>query len=73
MIETHTRYSYSSLPSRPRYRWPNGTRVAVYVAMNVEAFRFGTGKGAGIAPRISLSATASIRGGTTETASDSGV
>ncbi len=50
MIETHTRYSYSSLTSRPRYRWPNGTRVAVYVAMNVEVFRFGTGKGAAIAP-----------------------
>lgn len=50
MLESHNRYPYSSLPSRPRYHWPNGSRVAVYVAMNIEAFRFGTGKGAAIAP-----------------------
>ncbi len=50
MLKDHGRYPYSSLPSRPKYEWPNGTRVAVYVAMNIEAFSFGEGKGAAIAP-----------------------
>ena len=50
MLKDHGRYPYSSLPSRPKYEWPNGTKVAVYVAMNIEAFSFGEGKGAAIAP-----------------------
>ena len=31
-------------------RWPGGRRLAVYVALNIEAFGFGVGKGAAIAP-----------------------
>ncbi len=50
MLKDHGRYLYSGLPSRPRYEWPNGARVAVYVAINIEAFSFGEGKGAAIAP-----------------------
>ena len=50
MLKDHGRYPYSSLPSRPKYEWPNGTKVAVYVAMNIEAFSYGEGKGAAIAP-----------------------
>ena len=49
-IKTHTRYDYSSITSRPVYNWPNGTRLAVYVALNIEQFSFGEGKGAAIAP-----------------------
>ena len=50
MLETHGRYDYSSIVSRPVYDWPDGRRLAVYVALNVEVFAFGRGKGAGIAP-----------------------
>ena len=50
MLKDHGRYPYSSLPSRKKYQWPNGTKVAVYIAMNIEAFSFGDGKGAAIAP-----------------------
>jgi allantoinase len=50
MIKTHERFDYSSIVSRPVYDWPNGTRLAVYVAINVEQFSFGEGKGAAIAP-----------------------
>ncbi|MBT5266196.1 MAG: polysaccharide deacetylase family protein [Rhodospirillaceae bacterium] len=50
MIRSHGRYEYSNIQSRPTYEWPNGTRLAVYVAINVEAFSFGEGKGAAIAP-----------------------
>ena len=49
-IQTHTRYDYSSITSRPAYNWPNGSRLAVYVALNIEQFSFGEGKGAAIAP-----------------------
>ena len=50
MIRSHGRYPYSSIATRPVYDWPNGTRLAVYVAVNVEQFSFGEGKGAAIAP-----------------------
>jgi hypothetical protein len=49
-IEHHNRFSYSNILERPRYDWPNGTRLAVFTALNMEVFRFGKGKGAGIAP-----------------------
>ena len=50
MLPTHGRYEYSSITSRPDYAWPGGRRLAVYVALNIEAFGFGVGKGAAIAP-----------------------
>ncbi len=50
MIRTHGRYPYSNITARPVYDWPNGTRLAVYVAVNIEQFSFGEGKGAAIAP-----------------------
>jgi allantoinase len=50
MLPTHGRYAYSSITSRPDYSWPDGRRLAVYVALNIEAFGFGVGKGAAIAP-----------------------
>ncbi len=50
MVRTHGRYDYSNITTRPTYDWPNGTRLAVYVAVNIEQFSFGEGKGAAIAP-----------------------
>src|SRR5258705_11657298 len=50
MLPTHGRYDYSSITTRPDYDWPEGRRLAVYVALNIEAFAFGVGKGAAIAP-----------------------
>ncbi|MDY8111108.1 polysaccharide deacetylase family protein [Fulvimarina sp. 2208YS6-2-32] len=47
----HARYPYSALPERPVFAWPNGRRLAVYVALNVETFSFGEGEGAGLAPK----------------------
>lgn len=49
-LESHGRYAYRSILDRPDYSWPGGKRLAVYVALNIEAFRFGRGKGAAIAP-----------------------
>ena len=50
MLPTHHRYRYSSIVSRPDYTWPGGRRLAVYVAVNIEAFGYGVGKGVAIAP-----------------------
>lgn len=50
MIRSHGRYPYRNINDRPDYSWPDGRRLAVYVAMNIEQFSFGEGKGAAIAP-----------------------
>ncbi|GGB20866.1 polysaccharide deacetylase [Allosediminivita pacifica] len=49
MLEDHGRFAYSSIDSRPDYSWPEGKRLAVYVAMNIEVFRYGKGKGLAMA------------------------
>jgi allantoinase len=50
VLPTHGRYRYSSIVSRSDYTWPGGRRLAVYLAVNIEAFGYGVGKGAAIAP-----------------------
>jgi peptidoglycan/xylan/chitin deacetylase (PgdA/CDA1 family) len=50
MLPTHGRYEYSNITRRADYTWPGGSRLAVYVALNVEAFGFGIGQGVAIAP-----------------------
>lgn len=42
-LVTHGRYSSSSIKDRPTYRWPNGTGLAVYIAVGVEEYSFGEG------------------------------
>ena len=49
-LTTHDRYDYSPLRGRPDYTWPNGRRLAVYFALNLEHFHFGEGLGAELAP-----------------------
>jgi len=41
MHQSHNRYRFSRIDTRPVYDWPNGTRLAVYIAVNIEHFRFG--------------------------------
>ena len=50
MLPTPGRYEYSNITKREVYDWPNNTRLAVYVAVNIEQFSYGEGKGAAIAP-----------------------
>lgn len=45
-LPDHGRYSYSPITERPDFSWPNGKRLAVYVALNLEHFAFGEGLGA---------------------------
>jgi allantoinase len=49
-LPTHGRFAYSGIDARPRYSWPGGARLAVYLAVNLEHFAFGEGLGAGLAP-----------------------
>ena len=50
MLARHDRYDFSAITSRPPYEWPGGKRLAVYVGLNLEAFAFGEGLGAELAP-----------------------
>src|SRR5207237_5806612 len=50
MLPTHGRYDYAAWPERPRYAWPGGARLAVYLGVNLEHFAFGEGLGAELAP-----------------------
>jgi peptidoglycan/xylan/chitin deacetylase (PgdA/CDA1 family) len=50
MLPTHGRYDYQGWPERPRYAWPGGATLAVYLGVNLEHFAFGEGLGAELAP-----------------------
>ena len=43
MLASHGRFDYSAITERPGFTWPGGKRLAVYVALNLEAYAFGEG------------------------------
>jgi len=49
-LPTHGRFGYRPILRRPDWRWPNGSRLAVYLGFNIEHFAFGEGMGAAIGP-----------------------
>ena len=49
-LKSHGRFDYSAITARPLYDWPNGKRLAVYLAVNLEHFSFGEGLGAELCP-----------------------
>ena len=42
-LRSHGRYDFNQLPSRPAGCWPDGARLAFYVALNLEQYAFGDG------------------------------
>ena len=69
----HTRYGYSPIVKRPDYSWPDGKRLAFYIALNIEHFAFGTGIGMDpTQPRPARRPRATTPGATTATASATG-
>lgn len=44
-------WTYSARPARPKARWPGGARVALWVAVGVEAYRSDQGRTEDILPR----------------------
>jgi allantoinase len=49
-IRTHHRFPYDPITSRKVFDWPEGRRLAFYIALNLEWFSFGDGLGAELAP-----------------------
>ena len=49
-LKSPDRYDYVPLRGRPDYAWPDGRRLAVYFALNLEHFSYGEGLGAELAP-----------------------
>jgi peptidoglycan/xylan/chitin deacetylase (PgdA/CDA1 family) len=50
MLRSHARYAESPIASRPDFSWPGGARLAVYVALGVEAYAFGEGMTENLVP-----------------------
>lgn len=50
MVPHHGRYGFSPIVGRSDFDWPDGRRIAVYLALNLEAVTFGEGLGAQLAP-----------------------
>ena len=50
LLPDHGRFAYRAITDRPRYRWPDGSGLAVYLALNPEHFAFGEGLGAMLGP-----------------------
>ncbi len=46
----HDRFPYHAIRERWLDRWPDGSRLAVYIGLNLEHFAFGEGLGAELAP-----------------------
>ena len=50
MLSHHGRYDFSPISQRPDYSWPEGKRLAVYIALNVEQFAWDKSVESAIAP-----------------------
>ena len=45
LMPNQKRYDHSSIVHRKDFSWPDGKRLAFYVALNIEHFAFMTGRG----------------------------
>jgi allantoinase len=45
MLPSHNRFHYSPIADRTDFTWPGGKRLAIYIALCVEHFAYGTGLG----------------------------
>ncbi len=49
-LPSHGRYDYSPLVTRPRFTWPEGKRLALYIAFGIEHYAFNEGLAEDLAP-----------------------
>jgi peptidoglycan/xylan/chitin deacetylase (PgdA/CDA1 family) len=49
-VRQHGRFDYEAIHGRKDVSWPEGRRLAIYLAVNLEHFSFGDGLGAALAP-----------------------
>ena len=52
MLAHPGRFTYSAIGNRPDWSWPEGHRLAVYIALNLEHFAYGEGLGLSYSPGI---------------------
>lgn len=52
MLPSPGRFAYSPIVDRPDFTWPGGKRLAVYVALCVEHFAYGSGLGLPYSPGL---------------------
>ncbi len=52
MLPTHDRFPYSPITDRADFAWPGGKRLAVYFALCVEHFSYGSGLGLSYSPGL---------------------
>ena len=52
MLRDHGRFPYSAIVDRPDFSWPDGKRIAFYLALNFEHFGYGEGMGISMSPGI---------------------
>jgi allantoinase len=43
LLRSHGRFPYTAIVERPSFSWPQGKRLAVYIALNLEHYAFGEG------------------------------
>jgi peptidoglycan/xylan/chitin deacetylase (PgdA/CDA1 family) len=48
-LSSHGRYDFVPISARRSFQWPNGMKLAVYIALNIEHFPFGEGMGHALA------------------------
>lgn len=53
MLPSHDRFPYSPIVGRPDFTWPGEKRLAVYLALCVEHFSYGSGLGLPYSPGLS--------------------
>lgn len=53
ILTSHDRFPYSPIVNRPQFTWPEGKKLAVYVALCVEHFSYGEGLGLPYSPGLS--------------------
>lgn len=53
MLPSHDRFPYRPIVARPDFTWPGGKRLAVYIALCVEHFAYGSGLGLALSPGLS--------------------
>jgi peptidoglycan/xylan/chitin deacetylase (PgdA/CDA1 family) len=51
-LADHGRFGYSPIAERLSYRWPNGARVALYIALGLEAYSFDDGLTEDLVPGV---------------------
>lgn len=52
MLRDHGRFAYAPITGRPAFSWPQGRRLAVHVALNLEHFAYGEGLGLSYSPGL---------------------